>query len=308
MRKMSQKKTYTTIILAVLIIASFVFVKITNFTEDPSKAIEEEKKTTVKNIEQLAKESPKIDFVRATQTLPTNILSKPINPTTNSKVPSITEQVLQTLKPEIAPDLSFYDVVTLDVPAYKQEYKNSCEESALRMVLAYYDIVATDMEVVQKVGYQPRGWDFKNNIWDDPSEMFVGSIDSVKTIGYGAFAPALAKAARAFGRQAQSYSPVTASFIAEQIYKGYPVMVWGFFKTPPYIKYSWKTNEGEEIQAYKGEHVRVVVGVVGDKDNPTGFFLNDPLTGAAKVYWSSERLMKHMNIWGNLTNQAVVVK
>lgn len=308
MRRPSKNKKYIVVALAIFILAGFVFIKIISPTDDPTKLIEKEKKATIKSIEKLAEESPKIDFTRATQTLTENTSPEAVNQNSSTKVPSVTEQVLQTLKIETPPDFSFYDVVMLDVPAYKQEYKNSCEESALRMVLAYYDIPATDMEVVQKVGYQPRGWDYKNNIWDDPYEMFVGSIDSIKTIGYGAFAPALAKAARAYGREAQSYSPVSAQFIAEQIYNGYPVMVWGLFRTPPYMKYSWKTDEGKEIEAYKGEHVRVVVGVVGDRNNPTGFFLNDPLTGAAKVYWSAERLMKHMNIWGNLTNQAVVVK
>jgi uncharacterized protein YvpB len=286
------------------IATGFVFVK-TKRQEDP----EQVRKETVSDIVKLAKESPKIDFVPAAKasTNPAEILgggripdNNPIKPT------SVTDQVLKTLVPEKTPDLSLFDVVTLDVPADKQEFRNSCEESALQMVLAYYDIQATEMEIVKKVGYNPRVWDKAKGIWDDPYEMFVGAINEPS--GYGTYAPAIAKAARAFERNAQSYSPITPNFIAEQIYKGYPVIVWGFFKTPPYTKYSWKTDTGKEIEGYRGEHARVVVGVVGDKDNPTGFFLNDPRTGEAKVYWSSERLMEHMNIWGNLTNQAVVVQ
>lgn len=313
MRRPSKNKKYIVVALAIFILAGFVFIKIISPTNDPAKLIEKEKKATIKSIEKLAEESPKIDFTRATRTLAENTSPNAVNQNSSTKVPSVTEQVLQTLKIETPPDLSFYDVVMLDVPAYKQTYKNSCEESALQMVLAYYDITATEMEIVEKIGYKPRNWDYENNIWDDPYEMYVGAIDSKspngsKMSGYGVFAPPVAKAAQGFGREAESNSPVSAQFIAEQIYSGYPVMVWGFFKTPSYVKYSWKTNEGKAVEAYSGEHTRVVVGVVGSKDNPTGFFLNDPLTGEAKVYWSAERLMKHMNIWGNLTNQAVVVK
>lgn len=303
MRKSLKSKKYVTL-------GVFVFFVIFSIVVYQKKTIlipaitGEDSKTKIKTIEELAKESSKIDFVRATQPAPANTL--PPETSISSPETSVANQVRETLKLEKTPNLSMFDVVTLDVPVYKQEYKNSCEESALRMVLAYYDITTTDMEVVQKVGYAPRTRNWEKNIWDDPSEMFVGDIN--KPSGYGAFAPALAKAARAYGREAESYSPVSAQFIAEQVYQGYPVMVWGFFRTPNYIKYSWKTDSGKEIEAYSGEHVRVVMGVVGSKDNPTGFFLNDPLTGEGKVYWSTERLMKHMNIWGNLTNQAVVVK
>lgn len=302
------------IFLLIIFFVGFIVMKIINSPEDPNKVLEKERKIIVKSIEQLAKESPKINFTPATQPFSVNTeKSENIDLDKEYNSLSTADKVLRTLKPETAPNLSLYNVVTLDVPAYKQEYKNSCEESALRMVLAYYDITATEMEIVEKVGYKPRNWDYKNNIWDDPYEMYVGAIDGkspngTKMTGYGTFAPPIAKAARAYGREAQDYSPVTASFIAEQIYNGNPVILWGFFKTPTYVKYSWKTDAGKVIEAYSGEHARVVVGVVGDRDNPTGFFLNDPYTGEGKVYWSTERLMKHINIWGNLTNQAVLVK
>ncbi len=306
MRKISKKKIYIIVILAVIITASFFFLK-TKIRITGQDEGEQLKLEVIPDIVKLAKESSKIDFIPATKTVTASVtnLETEITPRDNyPKTGSITDQVLKTLVAEKTPDLSLFDVVTLDVPADKQEFRNSCEESALQMALAYYDIQATEMEIVEKVGYNPRPWN--KGIWDDPYEMFVGAIN--ERSGYGTYAPAIAKAARAFGRNAQSYSPVTPNFIAEQIYKGYPVIVWGFFKTPPYTKYSWKTDTGKEIEGYRGEHARIVVGVVGNKDNPTGFFLNDPRTGEAKVYWSSERLMKHMNIWGNLTNQAVVVQ
>ncbi len=215
---------------------------------------------------------------------------------------------LATLQPETIPDLANVNTVQLDVPLLTQQYIRSCEETSLRMVLAYYGIMTDDMSIVQKVGYAPHMWDHNNNIWDDPNEMFVGSIDDSTKNGYGTFAPALASAANKFGRQAESDTNVSASFIASQIANGYPVIVWGFFATPPFITYQWKTPAGSLVRAYRGEHVRVVTGLVGDPNNPTGFFVNDPLSGVKNEYWSATVLMKHMNMWGALTNQVVVVR
>ena len=196
--------------------------------------------------------------------------------------------------------------VKLDVPFFKQEYIRSCEEASLRMALAFYGIETNDMEIVGRVGYDPRPLDRENNVWDDPNIMFVGSIDDPNKNGYGAFAPAIASAAKTFGRDAESYLGVSSQFLAEQIYNGYPVIVWGFMSSP--AKYFWNTKEGKEVVAYRGEHVRVVVGVFGSPSEPTGFLLHDPLTGEKNEYWSSEKLMTHMNTLGTLTNQAVVVR
>jgi uncharacterized protein YvpB len=200
------------------------------------------------------------------------------------------------------------NVKKLNIPFFKQEYIRSCEEASLRMALAFYGIETNDMEIVKKVGYDPHPWDKKNNIWDDPNEMFVGSIDDPNKNGYGVFAPAIAKAAKAFGRDAEGYRGVSAQFLAEQVYQGYPVIVWGF-TAPPLTKYFWNTKEGKKITAYRGEHARVIVGVFGNPVKPTGFLVNDPLTKDGKEeYWSAEKLMANMNILGDLTNQAVVVK
>lgn len=249
-----------------------------------------------------------------TEEIPKNIITKndkinsQINSQINNKV-NIDEKILATLvKEDLPKDIANLKLTRLEVPAFKQEYIRSCEESALRMVLGFYGIETNDMEIVKKVGYDPHPSDKKNNIWDDPNKMFVGSINDPNKNGYGAFAPAIASAAKAFGRDAESYLGVSAQFLAEQIYNGHPVIVWGFYSTPPFVKYSWNTKEGKNIIAYRGEHTRVVVGVYGDPSKPAGFLLNDPLTGEKDVYWSTDRLMTQMNIFGNLTNQAVVVR
>src|ERR1035437_9972028 len=155
-------------------------------------------------------------------------LEKPIVQETVEKIdtnilPKIDEAVLKTLQKEDLPKgIENLKSVHLDVPVFKQEYIRSCEEASLRMVLAFYGIKTNDMEIVKKVGYNPHPWDTKNNIWDDPNTMFVGSIDDPKQSGYGAFAPAIASAGVAFGRDAKSYLGVAEQFIAQQIYYKHP--------------------------------------------------------------------------------------
>ncbi len=259
-------------------------------------------------------ETPKNALIPKNIIIPKENPAKTIIPNNprNNPPPVLSAQdkrFLATLAKEDLPknvaDLPF---AHLPVPFFKQEYIRSCEEASLRMVLAYYKIETDDLTIAERVGYNPRPWDIKNNIWDDPNKMFVGFIDDPSKSGYGAFAPAIANAAKTYGHDAESYVGVTAQFLAQQIYAGYPVIVWGFYDVPPFVKYTWNTPEGKKIIAYRGEHARVVVGVFGDPSKPVGFLLDDPLTGEKEEYWSAERLMTHMNEFGNLTNQAVVVQ
>lgn len=203
----------------------------------------------------------------------------------------------------------FPDEFTLDVPFYTQEYDKSCESAALRMVLEFYGIKKNDWDILVAVGYTPRAIDYINNIWDDPSEMFVGYVEKGKS-GYGVYAEPIAKAANSFGRDAQVYKNISAPFIAEQIMNGHPVIVWGYTIGSTLVPYVWKTNEGKEIRAYRGEHVRVVVGFKGSSANPEGFYVHDPnvVIGDANQYWSTKQLMDNMNSMGELTNQSVVVR
>ncbi|MFA5933839.1 MAG: C39 family peptidase [Candidatus Paceibacterota bacterium] len=196
----------------------------------------------------------------------------------------------------------------LAVPYFKQTYARSCEESALRMALAYYGIQETDFSILEKVGYSPRAWNRSENIWDDPDEQFVGFVDGARS-GYGAFRAPIARAAQSFGRSAESYTNISAQFLAENISEGYPVVVWGYNASLPVKILKWQTDSGKEITAYQGEHTRTVVGMVGEKENPIGFYVHDPQAKlGSNEYWRADKLIDHMNIFGELSNQAVVVR
>jgi uncharacterized protein YvpB len=200
----------------------------------------------------------------------------------------------------------------LPVPHYYQQYKNSCEAASLRMVLAYYGVNATDMQLVQAFGYQPRMKDVANNIWDDPQKMFVGFVDVTgPASGYGVYGTPVARVAEQYGRSATYKTQITAQEVSAELKAGHPVIMWGFTSLTQ-LPYTWNVaNEGGivtgTVKAFAGEHARVVVGFTGSVENPTGFYVNDSIAGP-NIYFSSAKLMTQFNAIQGVTNQAVIVR
>ncbi len=197
-----------------------------------------------------------------------------------------------------------YQVIKLNVPQLFQAYTESCEEAALRMALAMYNINVSDYDILQRVGYNPTPRNIATNTWDNPYQMFVGDVNGIQdSTGYGVFAPPIAAAAQSYGRGATVANGVSASYIAQQIYNGHPVIAWGYSVNPSAD--DWNVPGGGSISAYKGEHVRVVYGVAGSPGNIIGFYIHDPFYG--NLYWTPGQLMANMNIFGATSNQTVTV-
>lgn len=204
-----------------------------------------------------------------------------------------------------------YKDVKLKVVAYKQQYANSCEAATLRMALAYKGIIKNDVQLLMKFTYNPTYKDWTNNIWDDPQKQYVGYVDIVgkPNGGYGVYGLPVVSAIKSFGLDAEyaTGTAVTASFLAQAVDNKNPVIVWGYssFTEPPY---TWKTREGVEVKAFRGEHVRLIVGFKGTIEQPIGFYINDSLKGKYAEYWTTEKLMENINKVPGVTDQAVVVK
>ena len=175
--------------------------------------------------------------------------------------------------------------VNLNVPYYRQVYAQSCEAASLRMALAYRGIQDSDWNILQKFGYNPRPRDQVNNIWDDPNKQFVGDVNGSQRdgTGWGVFAGPVSRAAGNYGRSTAVAYGADANFTASQIHAGNPVIVWGIWGGSAKID-TWKTAAGSEISGPIPMHVRLVVGVKGEPDNPIGFYINDPISG--QFYWT----------------------
>lgn len=220
---------------------------------------------------------------------------------------SIVPTVSSTSPPRIVRAPAPLEVFKLDVPYFKQEYSRSCEAASLRMVLAYYGIVANDMEILKNFGYAPRPKDKENNIWDDPHEMFVGDASKDNGEGYGVYGEPVVKAAKFFERDALYTTTITPQYLAKNVRAGHPIILWGYISSAG-TEIRWHSPKGREVIAIAGEHARVVVGVYGPIKNPVGFYLHDPRSGMQYEYWSTEKLMTHIAAVPGVTNQAVVVR
>ena len=92
----------------------------------------------------------------------------------------------------------------------------------------------------------------------------------------------------------------------EELFQNNPIITWGY--TSLSAPYTWKTSAGTIVKAFKGTHSRVLTGFKGEKENPIGFYISDPLSGKKNEYWSTAKLVAHMNAVPGVTNQIVVVK
>lgn len=202
-------------------------------------------------------------------------------------------------------------VTILNVPLYAQEYTNSCEAAALRMALAYYGIKARDMEIIEHFGYSPNLKNVPANIWDDPQEQFVGFVNATgRGQGYGVYGLPVVQAILDYGKKADYYtgtSSITAQMLATSIRAGNPVMIWGYSSLTE-KPYTWKSPKGKDILAFRGEHVRLVVGVSGPTSAPTGFYVNDSLTKKKAQFFKTADLMKNIYAVPGVTDQAIVVR
>ena len=193
----------------------------------------------------------------------------------------------------------------LDVPMYYQQHAQSCESADLRMALAHKGTyVGSDMAVLKRIGYDPRP--LKKGVWDDPEVQFVGDVNGNqgKGTGWGVYAQPVAKAARSYGRGATVQYGVSASFVAQNIHKGNPVILWGIWDESATQK-SWKTPDGRKVSGPIPMHVRLVVGVKGRADKPVGFYIHDPITGP--MYWTADYMVYNAQRAG-AANMAVAVQ
>lgn len=236
-----------------------------------------------------------------------NVQAAGFDPMTGLPVPDAAPKMISL--PTTSQNLTLFkasNIIKLSVPSFKQEYANSCEPSALRMVLAYYGITASDFEVLEKIGYAPRFKDLAKNEWDDPQKQFVGYVDNVGG-GYGVYGQPVAAAAEKFGRTTEYRTFITPQFLAKEISLGNPIIIWGSTSITA-EPYAWNLPSGGQARAFKGEHARVVVGVKGSILNPAGFYVHDPINGKSFEYWTTTKMVEQLYGVMGITNQAVVVR
>lgn len=188
--------------------------------------------------------------------------------------------------------------VRLNVPFHRQEQSLSCEIATLKMALAAHGINVSERELIQQLPFDPTPK--SRGVWGDPNKGFVGRIDGRMLVdGYGVYWDPIASVGSNYAATRVIHHG-SAADIAGQLAQGHPVIIWGYYGQR--AVYNWQTPDGNTIKAVNGEHTRVVYGFDGPTDNPTRFYLIDPLSG--HMSWSTDELMFN---WSALNHMAVAI-
>jgi len=213
----------------------------------------------------------------------------PVNP-----VPPV-----ETPAPALTPAPATPAQKILSIKLDYQDQALSCEAAALKMALAGRGVNVTEGQIMKLVGYDPTP--HRGDVWGDPNVAFVGNIAGHQnTTGYGVHWDPIAKAANNW-RTARVITNGTIQQLAAEIYAGHPVVIWGTLGTA--YRDDWKTPSGKTVKAWKGEHARTLIGVIGTADKPTSFVINDPIVG--RVTWSAAKFDAN---WKSFDRSAVVVE
>lgn len=186
-------------------------------------------------------------------------------------------------------------ITLIDVPPDWQDYPLSCEAASLKMALHSKGVYISEDEIMEKIGYDMTP--HLGNFWGDPDKGFVGNIygDICKT-GYGVQWQPVAEAAN-YWRNSEAFSGWTIRQLTGEIAMGNPVVFWGVLPTGKLTDCSWWYGaEGKRIKAFKETHVRVVVGFIGEPQNPTKIIINDPLSG--RLYWDTDDFLANWQVFG----------
>jgi len=187
----------------------------------------------------------------------------------------------------------------IPIPMDFQDRALSCEAAALKMALAGKGVKVSERTIMKKIGYDPTPR--RKGVWGNPDWKFVGNIDGRQnSTGYGVHWKPIAKAARNW-RRSYTFQNGTPEYVAGQIAKGNPVVIWGTLGRA--WRDDWKTREGYPILAWKGEHARTVIGFYGEPEAPTHFVINDPIVG--RIVWTRAALLQN---WSRFNNSGVVVE
>lgn len=171
----------------------------------------------------------------------------------------------------------------LDVPVFEQfpELPAGCEITSLTMLLQYYGVNKTKMELVAEM---PRdstpaslNADGSPGYWGNPNIGFVGDVTR-KERGFGIYHAGLFPLLKKYVPSAVDLTGENFQLYEKQIASGIPVIVWTTIDyNKPYKWVTWDTQIGP-IRTTYSEHAVVLVGY--DEAN---VYLNDPLSGKKQV-------------------------
>jgi uncharacterized protein YvpB len=191
---------------------------------------------------------------------------------------------IQSPKPTEAPIVKVrMTSAMLSVPiiSQKPELSNGCEITSLAMMIQYYGLNKSKLDLLPDMIYDktPVKMDSNNKIiyWGNPNLGFVGDVTG-RNIGFGIYHTPLLELLKKYIPTAIDLTGKSFEALEDKIAEGIPVEVWTTIKYQESVDWiEWDTSIGPFRTTFS-EHAVLLVGY--DKDN---VYVNDPLSGLSQV-------------------------
>ncbi len=169
--------------------------------------------------------------------------------------------------------------VLLEVPHIRQlpELPSGCEVTSLAMLLQYYGVNKSKMDLVPEMKKDPTPIRYNKNgsiaYWGNPNTGFVGEVTGAAK-GFGIYHTALFELLKAYVPTAQDLTKEPFSKLEDQLIQGVPSVVWTTINYKVPDKWVvWDTPIGP-IETTFMEHAVLLVGF-----DEQYVYVNDPLAG-----------------------------
>jgi len=191
--------------------------------------------------------------------------------------------------------------VRLNVSYHRQQHALSCEVASLLMALNYKGVKVTENELIAQLPVSDPAPRQRGNIWGDPNLGFVGNINGMMpNTGYGVYDQPIYDLATKY-RTAKIMTNATVNDLIAELGNGNAVVVWGVIGGGKDI--SWKTTDGQTINAKMDEHARTLIGFTGASNDPQLMILLDPIYGEIRL-----PVADFLKNWQRLDQRAVAVE
>jgi uncharacterized protein YvpB len=149
----------------------------------------------------------------------------------------------------------------LPIPLQVQTHNLSCEATAMKMILDFYNIPSSEDTIQSRFNKHPN-----------PNLGFRGNVDGAVwgLSDYGVYADEVARVLTDLTLPATSYRNISQEYLKRKVISGKPAIIWVNIANPrPQTKLV--TIGKDKVKLVTGEHTVVVTGFKDGK-----FLINDP--------------------------------
>ncbi len=179
--------------------------------------------------------------------------------------------------------------LVLDVPAFKQTHRLSCEAAAAAMAAQFFGLPVGEAEILAALPRDPN-----------PHKGFRGNVDGEhgRLDDYGVYAEPIARVLTDLGLPVQSLAGGNTAEIHHHLRHGRPIIVWVTYELSAQRPQPVRLNDGETVILVPYEHTMLIIGY-----NADGFWVNDPYIGISR-FCPEDDLMRS---WAYLGYMALAV-